>query len=133
MLLAALLLLGLNAVAGGFVLIVDPTGSTMGLPVDRLQGSPFSSFLVPGLVLFLVLGVYPQVVAYGLWTRRRWSWRAALLVVPAVIVWLAVQILVVGYQARPPLQLAVGLTGLVIFVLVLLPSVKRDSGAKIPA
>ncbi len=133
LLLAALLFLGLNAVAGGFVLVADPAGSTMGLSVGVLQGSPFSNFLIPGLVLLLVLGVFPLIVVYGLWARRWWSWRAALLVGPAVIVWLIVEILVVGYHSQPPLQLVIGLLGLTISVLVLLPSVRLDSGAKSPA
>ncbi len=130
LLLAALLFLGLNAVAGGIVLVADPTGGTMGLSVDALQGSHFSSFLIPGLLLFFVLGVFPLVATYGLWTRRRWAWPAALLVGPAAIVFEIIEVLIVGYHSPPPLQLFIGLLGVAISVLALLPSARQGSEPK---
>ncbi|MHC4400743.1 MAG: hypothetical protein ACYTG0_13790 [Planctomycetota bacterium] len=130
LLMAALLFQGLSGVAGGFGLVTDPTGSAVGIPVNWLRGSPFSDYLVPGLILLLVLGVFPLLVVYGLWMQHPWSWRAALLVGLALIVWIVVEILIVGYHSRPPLQLIYGLLGLVILVLVLLPALRRCLGGK---
>lgn len=129
-LMVALLFQGLSGVAGGYGFVGDPTGGALGIPVDWLQGSPFNDYLVPGLILLLLLGVFPLFVVYGMWTRRAWSWGAALLVGLALIVWIAVEILIIGYHHRPPLQLVYGSLGLLIVVLVLLPSVRRYLGGE---
>lgn len=127
-LLAVLVFQGLSGLAGGFGLISDPSGGAVGLPASWLEGSPFGNYLVPGLILFAVLGVLPLVAAWGVWTRRWWSWIAALFVGAALVTWIAVQILVVGYHADPPLQAIYGGVGLVILVLSLLPSARPSDG-----
>ena len=61
--LALEVLLGIGALAGGLVLIVAPRGEIMPLPVSALAGSPFDTYLGPGLILFTVLGLGPLVAA----------------------------------------------------------------------
>jgi hypothetical protein len=46
-----LVLLGLGAAAGGIALVARPDGSIMHFDVSLLAGSPFSDYLVPGLIL----------------------------------------------------------------------------------
>lgn len=123
-LMAALLIQGISGIAGGYGLVDDPTGDELGIPVTWLQGSPFNDYLVPGLILLFVLGLLPLVVAHGLWVGGRWAWPAALAVGSALIGWITIQILIIGYQAQPPLQLSYGLLGIAIVVLALLPSVR---------
>lgn len=124
-LLATLLLQGLSGTAGGIGLIADPTGSALGIPHEWLQGSPFSSYLVPGIVLLLVLGFFPLIVARAVFFRRPWSWHASLFVSLALIIWIVVEILIIGYQPRPALQLIYGLLGVAMLALVLLPTVRH--------
>ena len=68
-----LVVLGLMALAGGVALVYRPDGSLMQMPVSWLAGSPFSDFLVPGLILGGLFGLGSLVVA-GLGVR---SWRIA--------------------------------------------------------
>ena len=117
---------GLSGLVGGFGLIADPSGGAVRLPAEWLRGSPFEDYLVPGLILFTALGVAPLVVARGVWRASPWSRVGALLVGLALLVWIGVQILVVGYRAEPPLQAAYGLLGVLITVLAALPPVRRD-------
>lgn len=124
-LISSILFQGLSGLAGGIGLVADPTGRSLGIPLDWLQGSPFDSYLIPGLVLLLALGVYPLAVAYAMWKRRPWSRLAALLVGLMLLIWIAVEILVVGYQPSPPLQLIYGLLGLIIVAMVPIPSLKQ--------
>jgi hypothetical protein len=42
----------------------------MPLPLSALAGSPFDTYLVPGLILFGVLGLGPLVAAGLAWLRR---------------------------------------------------------------
>lgn len=125
LLMAGLLFQGLSAVAGGIGLVTDPTGGNLQLPVRWLQGSPFNDYLIPGWILLLVLGMFPLIVLYGFWAGRAWSEPAALLVGLALIIWIGVEVLIIGYHSDPPLQLIYGLLGIAILVLALLPSVRR--------
>ena len=53
--------IGLGAIGGGSMLIIDPSGNAIGLPVEMLQGSPFPDFLIPGVFLFTVIGLGSMV------------------------------------------------------------------------
>lgn len=114
---ACLVFQGISGVAGGIGLISDPTGHSLGIPADWLIGSPFSSYLIPGLILLTALGLFPLAVTYGIWKRQSWSGPAALVVGIMLVVWIAVEILIIGYHSSPPLQLTYGLLGLFIIVL----------------
>lgn len=127
-LVALLTFQGLSGVAGGIGLMADPGGRALGIPVEWLEGSAFGSYLVPGFVLLTLLGIAPLLVVFGIRTRRSWSWSGSLLAGLALLVWLAVQISVVGYQREPPLQLAYGGVGVAIVVLTLLPAVREHLG-----
>jgi hypothetical protein len=123
-LLLGLVLLGLGAVGGGYFLVLDPSGEIIGLPRTALDGSPFSDYLVPGLTLLLLLGLFPLLVAAALWRRSWWAHPAALLVSVLLLVFLAIEIAVVGYVADPPFQLVFGALGVVLLLLTLTPSVR---------
>lgn len=127
-LIAGLAFQGLSGLFGGVGLIVDPTGRLLQIPIEWLDGSPFENYLIPGLVLLLVLGVVPLVVLYGLWRRASWAWLGARLVAAALLVWIGVEVLVIGYQPEPPLQLIYGLLGVVLLAASLAPSVRWYCG-----
>jgi len=48
--------IGIGACAGGLGAILDPA-APMGAPAEMLRHSPFRTFLIPGLFLFVVLGI----------------------------------------------------------------------------
>jgi len=123
-LLVLILIQGLSGIVGGIGLVFDPTGKSLQLPIEWLEGSPFKNFLIPGMILLFVLGIYPFVVLYGLWRKLKWAWFAAFTVGAALIIWIGVEILIIGYHPQPPLQLIYGLVGLFILIYVFLPSVR---------
>jgi hypothetical protein len=49
--------IGITAVLGGFGLISDPSGTKMNVPLELLKNSPFTNYLIPGLVLLIGIGV----------------------------------------------------------------------------
>lgn len=140
-LMGLLTVLGVSALAGGFGLFADPTGESVGIPLEWLEHSPFSSFLIPGLVLFCLLGVFPLLTVFALWTRpgwglmrplerrthEHWSWSAGLTAGIAALVWIAVQFLMLG--VRHPVQIGlevfIAALGLALVASSLLPSVRR--------
>lgn len=63
---AGLVFQGLSGLYGGGALVWDPSGALLQMPLDLLEGSPFTTYRIPGLILFAVLGIGPLVVAVGL-------------------------------------------------------------------
>lgn len=135
-LLCVLAFQGISATPPGLLLILDPTGGLMKMPLSMLQGSPFHDFLIPGLILCVVLGLGALLVAAGLfflpvwsWAERlnpvkglHWSWMAAVSFGVALMVWIAVQVAMIGGGSwLQPLYFGVGLA---ILVLSLVPSVR---------
>ena len=120
---ACLLFLGISAIGGGGQFLLDPTGDIIGMPGDVLADSPFADFLLPGLILFTVLGLFPLVVLYGLYTQHRWAWPGVIMVGIALIVWIVVQGLIIGFGHW--LQWLYLSLGFVLILLAWLPSVRR--------
>jgi hypothetical protein len=112
-------LLGIGALGGGLVLIVAPRGEIMPLPLSALAGSPFDTYLVPGLILFTVLGLGPLVAAWLAWGRHALAPFAAFVVGVALLIWVAVEIAIIGYSNEPPLQAIYLVMGIAITALAL--------------
>jgi peptidoglycan/LPS O-acetylase OafA/YrhL len=115
----------LSGLGGGVFLIADPTGETLNLPLSFLRNSPFPDYLIPGIILFTVLGVYPLIVTAGLWKRKYWGWLGSIFLGIALLIWIFVEIIMIGYQPEPPLQLIYGILGIVILFLALLPGPQK--------
>ncbi len=64
----------LGAIPSGFSLVVDPSGKTLGLPLDLLEQSPFTDYRIPGLFLFIALGLFPGFIFWGLIARPGIKW-----------------------------------------------------------
>ena len=128
-LLILLLVQGLGGVGGGLSLVLKPDGSVMGMPVSHLDGSPFSDYLIPGLILLLVLGVLPLVAAAGLWVRRSWAWYVSFAVGCGLMIWILVEITIIPYD---PLQIVFGVIGALIVLVSLTASVRRFYGIALP-
>ncbi|MFD2934347.1 hypothetical protein [Spirosoma flavum] len=65
-LLILLAFLGVGAFFGGAVLIISPSGQQFGMPQSMLDQSPFPDFLIPGIILFIVLGLAPCLLVFAL-------------------------------------------------------------------
>ena len=124
-LIISILFQALSGLGGGVFLIADRTGETLSLPLNFLRNSPFPDYLIPGIILFTVLGVYPLIVTVGLWKRKYWGWFGTIFLGVALLIWIFVEIIMIDYQSEPPLQLIYGLLGIVILFLALLRGTKK--------
>ena len=93
-----LIFTGISAVGGGFLLISDPTGKSLQFPpeaAEALQNSVFGNFLIPGIALFLFIGMAALVVAY-LTIRKHASYPLGLIYMgAALLIWLTIQVVTV--------------------------------------
>ena len=92
---AFLVLLGIGALAGGVALVASPDGSAMKFDTSLLAGSPFSDFLVPGLVLGGVFGVGSLVVAVLGLRHSRIAPFAAFAIGVAQMIWIVVELAII--------------------------------------
>lgn len=110
-----LVIVSINALVAGYLFIIDPSGSKMKIPVSYLQHSPFSNFLVPGIVLFLVNGILSLVAAMATILKLK--------IYPALIVWQGILLLgwivaqIILLQHFNFLHLLMGTIALSLFVL----------------
>ena len=117
---------GLGATAGGIGLVQDPINN-IGMPLSMLEGSPFHDYLIPGLILLVVVGLFPFLVLYGLTRRSRWGWWLAVAAGADLIIWIIVEVILLGYLpgAGIGLQIGMAVLGIAILVLALVRSTRR--------
>jgi|SRR5690554_1068870 len=54
---------GVGAIFGGIGVIIDSSGKGYGITTDILKYGPFNDFLIPGLILFIFLGIIGLITA----------------------------------------------------------------------
>lgn len=134
-----LLFLGLGALGGGLLLIVSPSGILLGgLPISILDHSPFNDFFIPGIILFLVLGLSPSLLAIALIRKPEsrfaeyfnffkdmyWAWSFSIYMGFALIIWIQVETIFV--QGVGWLQTFYMLYAIPIIFVSLLPQVRAQ-------
>lgn len=129
--------LGLGAIGGGGVLIISPTGEMIGMPLSMLSRSPFSTFLIPGIILFLTLGIFPFLVCFGLLKKpesrlaehfnffadMHWAWSYSIYTGFALIIWLQTEMFF--FQSVAWLHNFYMLLALAIIFLALMPGIRQ--------
>ncbi len=90
--LTAVLFLGVTALFGGASLIIDPSGGRLMLPLKWLNETPFNNYLIPGIILFSILGLGSFIVMFGVLTKKRWAWITSISIGVILIAWLLIQI-----------------------------------------
>ena len=89
---AGLIWLGIGALAGGASLVAAPDGSVMQFDPAILAGSPFTDFLIPGLILGGLFGVGSLLVAAMGLRRSRLAPFLAFTIGMAQMIWIIVQL-----------------------------------------
>ncbi len=129
--------LGLGAVGGGVLFIVSPSGELLGMPISALNNSPFNNFLLPGIILFLALGVAPLLLIIPLRTKpisklaqgfnffrdMHWAWSYTIYIAFALIIWIQIQMVIIrGVHFLHTFYI---FFALIILFVALLPSVRN--------
>ena len=137
-LISLLLFLGLGAICGGALLIISPSGKLLGgLPLSILDHSPFKDFLIPGIILFLVLGLSPCLLAVALIKKpvsrfaeyfnffedMYWGWSFSIYIAFALIIWIQIETIFV--QSVGWLQTFYMLYAIPIIFVALLPQIRK--------
>jgi len=131
-----LVFLGLGGLYGGITMLIDPSGKLIQM-AEVLPALLVPDYTMPGLFLTGVMGLLPLLLAYALaarpawiwlqrrlpWPARYWAWMASLALGVLLVLWLILQISLIGL--RWPIQYVTALNALMIVALSLLAPVKR--------
>jgi len=132
-----LVFLGIGAIGGGGILIISPTGKLIGMPLSVLNKSPFELFLIPGIILFSVLGIAPTLLARAFYKKTdlklaerlnffkdmHWTWTFSIYMAFALIIWLQIEMQILSAVSWVH-TFYMFLAGVIIFV-ALLPEVRK--------
>ncbi|HWA33240.1 MAG TPA: hypothetical protein VG737_03875 [Cyclobacteriaceae bacterium] len=113
-----LLVNSVGAFYGGSLLMLDPYGELIHMPLHWLLHSPFVDYFIPGLVLFFVNGVFSLIVALMTFKHvRHYEYYISLQGV-LLTGWIIMQVYFL--QVVHPLHFIMGGIGVVLFVLGLM-------------
>ncbi|MFC2117700.1 hypothetical protein ACFLSY_03555 [Bacteroidota bacterium] len=138
MLLIVLGFLALGAIGGGAVLIISPTGEMIGMPLSEFKNLPFNSFLIPGIILFSVLGLVPLLLIiallkkpesklaeqFNIFKDMHWSWTYSIYIAFSLIAWVHIELIFLGSSVHW-LQTFYMFYAILIIIIALLPQVRN--------
>jgi len=126
-----------GAIYGGISLMRYYSGESNHLTVAPLEGTIFNSYIIPGIVLFLLLGFFPLFLIFPLifkpnwpiingmniYKNYHWAWAYTLYTSIMLIIWVNIQMMILNTGSV--IQGTFGLLGVFILILTLSPRVKR--------
>ncbi len=83
---------GLGAISAGLFLLIDPSGESLGYPIEMLEHSPFRDFFIPGLVLFTVNGLFHILGAWASFTKQWYAGKLGLGLGLFLVAWIIIQV-----------------------------------------
>lgn len=106
---------GIGAIYGGQSLIRYPDGSDLQIPLSYLEHSPFTDFLIPGIILFTANGLFSFFVAAAI--LLKYKKHALLVLLQGLILmgWIIIQMIMI--REINSLHIVMGSTGLLLVVL----------------
>jgi len=114
------LFIGIGALAGGFGLIIDTTGASIGLNPDWLARSLFNSYLVPGLILFVIIGMGHTISGILTWKNYNKAGIIAAFLGFFLMLWIVAQMIIIPFFWLQPLYFVFGFTEVLLGVAVFL-------------
>ena len=106
--------IGITAIAGGFRLVSNPNG-TSDIPIEWLNSSPFTNYLIPGLVLLIVIGFGNVLGGIFSFLSKRYAGGLAAMLGTFLILFMTIEVWFVGL--RNFLQPLYFILGAIVLVL----------------
>ncbi len=127
--------LAIGAFFGGLVFVIKPDGSIFRMNPEILKGT-FNDFLIPGLILLVVFGLFPTLTIVGLIRKPdiKWlnylnliydyhfAWTFSVYIGIALIIWINVQTLILNNVHY--IHTIYSSLGILIICVALIPSVR---------
>jgi hypothetical protein len=126
----------LNALIGGGLLVAKPEGSLLEMHAEWVNKIPFASYNLPGILLFVFIGLLPFLTLIGLLLKSNWQWPNLFNIYVAkywaktyslycgiiLIIWIIVQLVITAYFWLQPVLLSIGL---LIIIFTMMPRIQK--------
>ena len=113
--LTLLVFTGIAGASGGLMLMVDPSGAMLGLAASLLEDTPFTDYLLPGALLFFIIGMGNLAVAVAVMRSTRWFPFLIAAEGFSITLWILAQMAML--QLIVPQQFVIGVIGLLLVAL----------------
>jgi hypothetical protein len=106
--------IGVTAVAGGFRLASNPSG-TLDVPIEWLSNSPFTNYFIPGMVLLIVIGFGNALASMVTFLRKRYTGSTAAALGIFLILYMTIEVWFIDLRNfLQPLYFVLGVTELLL-------------------
>jgi hypothetical protein len=113
-------LISLAAMPTGVLFIIDPSGRSLGMSPELLEGSVFNNFLIPGIFLLAVNGIGNLISAIISFLRMRIAGGLGLALGIFLTLWMVVQMIsITEFNYLQPLYLLIGIIETIIGVIII--------------
>ncbi|WBW96370.1 hypothetical protein [Oceanirhabdus sp. W0125-5] len=110
---------GVGALFGGGGAIINPE-CALGASADILKNSPFSNFLIPGIILFTVIGLGNVITAILFRYKLRYQGYISSIFSWALIIWIIVQcIMLNSVNILHVIYFIIGLIEAILSIIIL--------------
>lgn len=104
------LFIGMGALAGGLPMILSPDGADIGFSTEALSTSPFDNYLIPGILLFTLIGLGNLAASFFSLKLKDPSGFFGIFFGSALIIWILAQFYFLGYGSwLQPFYLILGI------------------------
>jgi hypothetical protein len=127
----------ISGVFGGVTLVYDPTGNIINMPLEILHDSIFKSFLIPGIILLILLGLFPLLIfilmifepqkdiieIINIYPDRKYIWAYNIYLGIMLLIWITVELHIL--ETVDVLHTVYAFVGILILIISLSPRVMR--------
>ncbi|MCC6585052.1 MAG: hypothetical protein IT271_15225 [Chitinophagales bacterium] len=114
------LFVALGALPVGYLFIIHPDGSVVGMNVEMLANSPFSDFLIPGIALFVFNGIFHLINAFFCFFKLSYAPYFGALLGIGLLIWMLVQVYSVGLNSYlQPVFFSIGMVELFLSLFLI--------------
>jgi hypothetical protein len=109
----------LGALPAGFLMILKPDGSALGITTDMLGTSPFANYLIPGLFLFIVNGLVNLLASVLSFKQHALAGWLGIALGSALVIWIIIQMLSITMSSfMQPMFLIIGIAEIVMGIII---------------
>ena len=122
-----LLFLAVNAIGGSYFLISDPSGKSIQIPIELLEGTPFDNYLIPGVILLFSIGFPSIMVAVSMTKNSEYHQLLIIFQGCVLIGWLTIQLILNPLFLSPILHYPLYVMGVLLIIFgFILKNGKQD-------
>ena len=86
---------GVGAIGGGLAAILNPQ-EPLGVSTELLRNSPFNNYLIPGIILFSIIGLGNIISAMTIHFKSRFQGYISSVFSWALVIWIIVQCIMIN-------------------------------------